>query len=670
MTRDITEDELTGEYGHARRSRTGERSAIPDISVSGRRGRARAAWFGRAKGAGEVRLASPSSPLNQRVIIKARVVVHAKVAGKGGGAASVMRHALYVERDGADRDGGQVHVFDRDLDKADGARFAERCANDRHHFRLILSPENGGDLESLKTFTRDLMACVESDLKTSIDWIAAEHHDTGRPHVHLLLRGVRADGRDLVIAREYISHTFRHRAEEILTRALGPRLQQGLGRELEARAARAVTLERPTHLDDILGAHARGNVLHVQDLPAERRLRGFLLQRLVRLSDWGLAEKQALGAWRLASDLKDRLTRLGDAHDRERATARLLALDGRGPSSTPVHALEGAHSAHRVTGRLVGFVALGDDASGPQLLGVDGIDGRFWTVRVARREDLRALNGVERSAIVAAARRTATLKPADRTILEIAGEARLYSPDRHRAAVPSDSAAYIQMHVRRLEALRRAGIVERSADGVFHLPPDFQAQALALEGRGGRSTAMVTLLDPHSLQTQSVYRGPTWLDRVAFGEEDMSQQRFEGFGGALSAAWEKRRETLRTLGLGEGRGDSFEVTGDYRERLAAMEYGALLQRVERETGRVPHFASDGARVEGLFQSRIHAAEQSFAIIVESRTATLVPWRPEMDRALNQLVSGRLNGRDFNFKFGSGLEKDVAKNLKRGLGIDF
>ena len=39
--------------------------------------------------------------------------------------------------------------------------FAERCEDDRHHFRFIISPEDGAALGDLKTFTRELMRDVE-----------------------------------------------------------------------------------------------------------------------------------------------------------------------------------------------------------------------------------------------------------------------------------------------------------------------------------------------------------------------------------------------------------------------------------------------------------------------------------------------------------------------------
>jgi type IV secretory pathway VirD2 relaxase len=653
------EDRFEGDVGK-RRPRASHQGASlfrPPSAVSSKRvaARQRAAWFSRSRGAPKVKLAHERPAGQQKVIIKLRPIVHP--AGGGGG--SLMRHALYVERDGAGREGEPVQVFDREHDPADGAAFVERCDGDRHHFRVIISPEYGGQIDDLKSYTRDLVRQVELDLGTRIDWIAAEHHDTGHAHVHLLMRGRREDGRDLVIPRAYVSHGFRERAEGLATEILGPRLEPD-------RLDRAVKLERFTELDRDLLKHARGGEVALGALPEDGAYASRLVQRLNRLEEWGLAELLRLGAWRLHAELEDQLIRLANRRERERATARLLAQEDRGLQSERTRELEAAHSSQRVTGRLVGFERLGDDARGAHLIGVEGIDGKFWTARVARLEDLRSLAGVERGAIVELERATPQMRASDRTIWDIAQENDLaYSAALHRDMRPGDRDNYIKMHERRLEPLRRDGIVTRDSDGTFHLPDDYLSRVAAREGLGGRESARVTLLDPHSLERQVDYRGPTWLDRMADGIEDKSQLRYEGFGEAARQAWKQRETTLEKLGLGEQRASGFHPAQDWHCALAAMEEKGVRERIERETGRVAHFARDGDRVHGLYTSRIHLAEQSYALIAHDRTASVVPWRPEMDRALNQVVSGRVNGRDFDFKYG----QEVEKTLTRSLGLD-
>jgi hypothetical protein len=311
---------------------------------------------------------------------------------------------------------------------------------------------------------------------------------------------------------------------------------------------------------------------------------------------------------------------------------------------------------------------LGSERNGAHLVGIEATDGNFWTARVARVEDLRDLAGVERGAIVELERAAPDIKPSDRTIWGLAQDNDLaYSAALHREARPGDRETYIKMHERRLEALRREGIVTRERDGTFRLPEDYPARVAAREGLGGRESASVTLIDPHSLERQAEYPGPTWLDRMADGAEDRSQFRHEGFGRQVSEAWKQRETNLEKLGLGEQRGDGFHPAEGWRDHLATIEERALRDRIERETGRVVHFARDGERVAGLFTSRIHLAEQSYALIEHDRTATLAPWRPEMDRALNQFVSGSVNDRGFDFQYGRGVEKEITRSLGLDLG---
>jgi type IV secretory pathway VirD2 relaxase len=588
MARSDDDDLIGGKLSGGRRSaREGGPHLFPKALGKPGNKRARAAWFNRSTGAGRVKLASERPAGRQRVIVKARVVNHAKF---GGGAGGMIRHTLYVERDGASRDGERVQVFDRDLDHADGAAFVERCEADRHHFRLIVSPEYGDRIDDLRDYTREMMERAEKDLRTSLDWIAAEHHDTGRPHVHVLIRGVRQNGRDLIIPRAFVSHGFRNHAEELATERLGPRLEHGLSHELEQKLERAAELERVTELDRSLRKHERDAQIALLDLPDEGR--SALVKRLNRLEDWGLAQRVEPGLWRLDRDLEDKLTRLADNRLRETATDRLLARDDRGLERADVRELENAHSSQRVTGRLVGFEPLTSDTNGPHLIAIDGIDGQLWTARAARADDLRALNGVERGAIVEIGRADIDVKPSDRTIWEIAQTHDLtYSRAMHREARSTDREAYIAMHERRLEALAREGIVTRDASGTFHLPPDYLHQVMAHEGRGGRESISLKVHDPHALQHQIHYEGPTWLDRVAAAIEDRSQlSQTHGFGKEMAEAWKQRETTLERLGAGRSIAGEFYPAEGWREHLRDIERETLLARVERDTGRSPQIA--------------------------------------------------------------------------------
>jgi hypothetical protein len=171
MVRRAGDDKLEGKFGSAQRTTPASRQSLPGVSGNKRQ---RAAWFNRARGQGGVKLKVERPAGSQRVIVKIKPVVHTRVGGdRGGGAGSLMRHTLYVEREGAGREGDAVSVFDAEHDRADGAAFVARCEDDRHHFRVIISPEYGEDFVDLKSYTRELVDQVGRDLHTRLDWIAS-----------------------------------------------------------------------------------------------------------------------------------------------------------------------------------------------------------------------------------------------------------------------------------------------------------------------------------------------------------------------------------------------------------------------------------------------------------------------------------------------------------------
>lgn len=155
--------------------------------------------------------------VRQRVIVKALLSRH---AGRGPArAAALSKHLVYLGRAGAGLEGDRPEFFDRHGDWIDPETAA--WSADRHHFRFILSPEHGDRLE-LKPYVRAVMDRVAADLgEPGLRWLATCHYDTDQPHAHVLVRGRRADGRDLVIARDYIGYGFRARAQEVAQERLG-----------------------------------------------------------------------------------------------------------------------------------------------------------------------------------------------------------------------------------------------------------------------------------------------------------------------------------------------------------------------------------------------------------------------------------------------------------------
>lgn len=321
---------------------------------------------GRGRGAAlAARLRAPG----RRVLVKTRIVRH---AGARHRAAPLPVHIRYLQRDGVDRSGERGRMFDCE-GEADPRGFADRCENDRHHFRFILSPEDAGELADLRAFTRDLMRGAEADLGTRLDWIAVDHWNTAHPHVHVLLRGVDDQGADLVIAREYLTQGLRRRAERLVELELGPRTAREIARGLE----RDATAERWTALDDLLLASAREGVVDLRPGDGlDRDLQPLLAGRAVTLERLGLACPEGVGAWRLAEDWATRLRGLAA---RREILERLHGLAEDRPLSE-LHP-DGEQLARPLVGRLVAR-GLHDELTGEAFAVVDGVDGRLHHVRV------------------------------------------------------------------------------------------------------------------------------------------------------------------------------------------------------------------------------------------------------------------------------------------------
>jgi type IV secretory pathway VirD2 relaxase len=104
----------------------------------------------------------------------------------------------------------------------DGKAFTECSRENRHQFRFIIAPEDGDRLSDLRAFTRDVMRQMEQDLGTRLDWVAVDHFNTGHHHSHVIVRGRDDQGKDLIIAQDYITDGVRLRAQERVTLELGP----------------------------------------------------------------------------------------------------------------------------------------------------------------------------------------------------------------------------------------------------------------------------------------------------------------------------------------------------------------------------------------------------------------------------------------------------------------
>ena len=346
--------------------------------------------FGRGRRAAvSIRLRSNA----RRVVMKASVVRH---QGTRFRSAPLPKHIAYLKRDGVTRDSADSRMFDATSDAADEKAFAERTADDRHHFRFIISPEDAAELDDLRSFTRELMQDVERDLGTRLDWVAVDHWNTDNPHVHVLIRGRADDGQDLVISRDYISRGFRDRAAERVTVELGPRSEHEIRTALE----KEVEADRWTSLDRALRdvSDDGGGFADLrpggEDDPEMRRL---MLGRAAKLERLGLAEQVGPAQWTLKPSLEPALRDLGIRGDIIKTMHRAMGGADREPDIAGF-ALHGDAPTDQVLGRLVER-GLDDELKGSAYAIVEGVDGRIHHLRFS---DLELTGDARPGAIVEA----------------------------------------------------------------------------------------------------------------------------------------------------------------------------------------------------------------------------------------------------------------------------
>lgn len=574
--------------------------------------------------AGARRGGKPAAPFagTRRVVVKARIVRLA-ATGLGGQAA----HLAYLQRDGVERDGSPARLYDARGEEADGRAFAERCRCDRHQFRFIVSPEDGEALASLKPFVRDLMAAAERDLGTKLDWVAADHFDTGHPHTHVVLRGCRDDGADLVIPRDYIAHGLRRRAMELVTLELGPETAL----EAYAKLARETGAERFTRLDRRLLGLAQDGVVTLGRGEGDAALLG---ARLRRLGASGLAERESGGRWRLAADLEPTLRRLGERSDIIKTMHRALARAGLARPIGPDAVWTPGVSEGRVLEGRVAALGLTEGGGERAYAVVDGLDGkaRYVDLGASLPEDVRVGDLVRFDPARVASRGV------DRAIAVVAaGADGRYDEALHRLHDPSARTEFIRAHVRRLEAMRRLGIVERTAEGAWCIPADYEARALGADrDRAAQRPLRLEVAARAPLSELANLDAATWLDERLAGKAEEGVAEI-GFGGEAREALRLRRLWLMREQLLPA--EDAALSADAVAELRRRELARLGAALEREIGLAHAPAKAGERLEGTYVRVVQLAAGRAALIARAKDFTLVPWRDVLERSLGRRVSG-------------------------------
>jgi hypothetical protein len=289
-------------------------------------------------------------------------------------------HGRYLARETAtERQGQQTAAFDAKQKGIDIVRCLDNWQRegDQRFFKLIISPEFGERM-NLETHTRELMAHIEHDLGTTLEWVAVVHYNTDHSHAHIVLRGRDDHGQPLRLPRQFIKSRIREYAQDLATKQLGYRTERDA---MEAQR-REVSQFRFTSLDRILQRENSrdGETFLVHHDPSKSALRGMakvrehhLAARLAKLTQIGLAEGLGGFRWKVRGDFEPLLRALQRSTDRQRMLARHMELlsDPRLPLEfVPFRDLK------RIEGRVVAHGQ--EEATDRPYLLVEGTDAKVY----------------------------------------------------------------------------------------------------------------------------------------------------------------------------------------------------------------------------------------------------------------------------------------------------
>ncbi len=395
------------------------------------------------------------------------------------------------------------------------------------------------------------MATLDRDIGRKVEWAAVDHFDTGHPHVHIVVRGVDRDGRELRIDRGYISAGMRWRAQELATEELGPRPERDVQRAQE----REVTQRRFTTLDRELERRGPDHRVEVRVRARSGRIEeSLVIARLEHLEGLRLAERVSRTSWRLVEGWQTRLRDLGSRGDiLHQIHAAVRGDPSRYDAVRPGEALRpepGATSAV-VMGRVAGK-GLSDELKGTFYAVVETPTGRAYHVPL----DPRGAQTVSVGDLVSLATPPETsIRPTDRKIAEAArARGGVFAIDPSADGDP-------QALARRLRELERVGLVAGEGPGRWKVPPDL-LERLAERGRDAPPRyRLVVRKEPLSLKEQVVQRGPVWLDRV-----ETKTLAHWGLGADVRQAVAERREAMRRLGIGPDDPDQFAKLRELERR--------------------------------------------------------------------------------------------------------
>ena len=350
------------------------------------------------------------------------------------------------------------------------------------------------------------------------------------------------------------------------------------------------------------------------------------------------------GRWTVSDRAELTLRDLGDRSEVIKSIHRTLTANGlveeRGVSQFALH---GEGSGQKIVGRVLAKGLAGDDMGERVHLIVDGIDGRVHHIEF---KDPSRIEGVERDMIVEAAPVVSGPRPADHNIAANAADSDgIYRPSRHLERIHDnferqgkDPEAFIRSHVRRLEALRRAGHVERIDADHWKVPKDIVERGQVYDLSQGGDGLRVRTLSALNLKKQIGSHGATWLDRELIARERMAIAD-SGFGRQVNNALSRRAQRLLEMGHATAKDGNIHISASTVATLQRQEVDRVGHQMARERGLTYMPANAGEYVSGRLAGIASLVSGRFAMIENGLGFQLVPWQPILKKRIGQHISG-------------------------------
>jgi hypothetical protein len=551
----------------------------------------------------------------------------------------------YIRHGATELDGARGTIFSEAADDVDTRDFVQRCQADEAHYRIIVSPEDGTRISDIRAYGRQVLKALDRDLGGHLDWVGAAHFNTGRPHLHFLVRAHRASGQTLTPRGYNLWASLLDKAEDAATEMLGPRAERAV--------TRLATADRFTGLDKvILDASEQGRL----DLDRiDPGMRAEVQERLNHLETRGWANPIGGDLWIVPHDLHQTLVKVAQLESRAVAVARVVAGSlndqARAPAAVPLA------SGDRLVGSLVGSARVGRYAQGSHVVVLDLTDGRLVDALTRTASTVMCLDDLPKGAVIEMTASARHVRALDQTIAEVAEkQGGVWSADLHRQERPKDWRRYINLHQKRLEETALDGSCVSLGDGRFAVPQDYCAASLRLDiDRWGAAAPSFRVLDDRTLERQVSAVGITWLDTLMSSSDKPALT--GPFGDTVSGALHERAKRLRMMGIGSG--DPLALGQDDLHRLTKLHVKSVFEDLGRD-GKQVRLTAAGHKVTGTYTVRVHLAGTPYAAIEDKASINLIPWRPGLEACRHQSLIAIVRENDIAFR--------TARSVERALGL--